>query len=656
MKKILSILLLFILLFAPSLSAAVPYKTWTASSNGSLIESKTAYTPLYTINDSYEEATDVFYYEGLVYVVDKTLAQVNVYQDGAKIDEIGSGVLVGPHGMYVKKDKIYVADAGANKVVIFDMQGNVIQTIGKPTEVYYGDNKFIPMNIAVDNTGNMFVACEGVSEGLVQFAPDGTFVGFFGGNEIPMTLGKSIQRLFYTDEMEASMPGLTAPTISNVTIDSNGVIYTTTKNGTPEVRKLNIIGTELNTLSAGEYGTNDMFVTEDGFIFTTNDGGQVNVYTPDMELLFGFGSSSSDKEQRGALQSGTAITVDEYKNIYVLDAKGKKVEVYAPTDETLMLYEAINLDSKGMYEESAPLWQELNEANVFSVMPYSALGKNAYKNGEYRQAIEYYKLAFNNQGVSDSFWEIRNDFIQSYLVYFIALVTILFAVFAILKKFVFKDKVKKERLPKVKAFFNFVKLYMLHPAEGVYQIKFKNQVDTKFLVIISTLFVLIVFILSNFSAYIFNVFKHTELLTAPGLFNLTLTFILLFTLLIVSHYLIVSIMEGEGSVSNIIKTTLLSLSPMIILLPLLFIVSYILSLNEDFIYNAIYFIAIVWTLICFIVSVQQLNNFTFKQTIKSIVLTLFTMLIIVIVLFVTAVLIKEVYTFVTDIIMEVLNV
>jgi tetratricopeptide (TPR) repeat protein/DNA-binding beta-propeller fold protein YncE len=106
--------------------------------------------------------------------------------DGHKRFEVGSsgdadGQLDSPKGIFLAKDKIYVADTGNARIQIFSRDGIYLDKVVNPGAV----NKKIfnePVQVAVDNSNNMFVLDKDAKQVLV-FAPDMNLLYRIGGEK-----------------------------------------------------------------------------------------------------------------------------------------------------------------------------------------------------------------------------------------------------------------------------------------------------------------------------------------------------------------------------------------------------------------------------------------------------------------------------------------
>ena len=119
------------------------------------------------------------------------------------------------------------------------------------------------------------------------------------------------------------------------------------------------------------------------------------------------------------------------------------------------------------------------------------------------------------------------------------------------------------------------------------------------------------------------------------------------------NYLVCTINEGEGTVKKIYTYFCYSLLPYIILTPISFALSHVLTKNEQFIITLIQFVLVAWVLIIGILGIKEVNNYTGKETFKVIALTLFTILIVSLLIFIIYVLWAQVFEFISAIYGEV---
>jgi phosphatidylserine synthase len=80
-----------------------------------------------------------------------------------------------------------------------------------------------------------------------------------------------------------------------------------------------------------------------------------------------------------------------------------------------------------------------------------------------------------------------------------------------------------------------------------------------------------------------------------------------------------------------------------------------LTYNESFIYTTLMFIAVAITVLYLIIMVKEIHFYDMKPTIANILISIFTALMILAVLFIVYLLLSEVWTLFSDVIRELIN-
>ncbi len=134
-----------------------------------------------------QKPTDVCVYKDKIYVADLKAGKIITFSksDYHFIDSLpnisdaaDTAFLHQPTNLTINNDIIYVTDFGEFNIKKYDLQGNFLGNIGS-----YGKatGQFVrPKGIAVDNSQNLYVVDAGF-ENVQIFAPDGKLLLFFGG-------------------------------------------------------------------------------------------------------------------------------------------------------------------------------------------------------------------------------------------------------------------------------------------------------------------------------------------------------------------------------------------------------------------------------------------------------------------------------------------
>ena len=114
-------------------------------------------------------------------------------------------------------------------------------------------------------------------------------------------------------------------------------------------------------------------------------------------------------------------------------------------------------------------------------------------------------------------------------------------------------------------------------------------------------------------------------------------------------YLVCTINEGEGTVKKIYTFFCYSLMPYIVLAPVVYLLSHVLTNNELFLTQMLTILIYGWIVVIAVIGVKEVNNFTMGQTVKVILLTAFTALILALLIFIIYVLWAQVFEFISAI-------
>lgn len=668
LKNILVLLTFIFILTTPTLvAAATPYKTYTVDGYGDVTETQTAYSPdkvITKIGDySFSTPQDmVVTDDGYIYVADTGNQRILVSDlDGNYVKTVGDGDLVTPTGIFVTDDKtLYVADKDGKKVVVYDSDDNKIAEYTKPDSPLYGDVDFKPEKIVVNSSGNMYIICEGNTNGIVQISPvdGGTFIGYFGTNYTSTSLLRIFQRMIFTDEQKAKMLANLPSTPTNMAIDDKGLIYTVTQGEQQDtLKKLNIAGNNMITPDA--FDELPAAVTTGNYdnIYVASQEGYIYEYTSEGEILFIFGGRDDGRSRIGLAGKVEAIGVDQNDSLYILDSEKQEIQIFKPTEFVNLLHQSLYLFGKGRYTESKEPLEQVLEMNSLFDYANMAMGRAYYQEENYEESLKYSRLAKDFEGYSDSFWEIRNECIRQYMM------SIFFGViaFVVLVKFIKRNKDKYKILikanEKLQKFYNieiikelrYSRYYLRHPFDGNYGIKNEKQVSyLSANIIIAS--VIILSILNKYACgFLLKTVRdgHYDIVGDVG------KVLLVFIILTSCNYLMCTINDGEARFKDLYCGYAYSLIPYVIFMPIVIILSNIVTYNEVFLVNFSTVFITVWIGILLFIALKELNDYSFKDTVKSIVLTLFTVLIVSLVAFILYVLFAQVFEFVIKISGEV---
>ena len=670
MKKLkqllMSSLVFLIVIFSIPLNVAaeVPYKTFTVDGNGDITETQTAYLPEKRLVQFGElmldQPEDMKIYDNLMYIADTGNSRIVVSDvDAESVHVIGEGILKKPVGLDVVNGSIYVADETLGQVLEFNLAGELVYTFERPTHPSFGKSApFTPSKVTADDRGNVYVISRGNSNGMIQLNKNtnNEFLGYFSPNMTSVSFLTSFRKLIFTEEQLSRMLNIIPNSPVNLTMDDEGLIYTITpQDNNNALKKLNMAGRNIISTRVQDRMVRGVTVGPYENVFTVSSNGLIYEFNREGKLLFVFGGKDTGQQRLGLFTQVSAIEVDDQNTLYVLDQSKGEVQMFKSTEFADKVHEALILYQDGNYLESKDIWEEVLKVNSLFDFANLGMGEAHFREENYAEALESYKLSRNIPGYSDAFWELRNVQIRENIIPFLA---ILLALIVVIKSFKwfnkkypikvyndFKDYIKDKALYKQLRYSIY---YMKHPVDGSYGIKREKQTSNLSVFIIATLALLIAVFSKYFTGFIFSTVRPGEFTVASDLIITVIGFMFIAT----ATYLVCTINDGESNYRQLIHGFVYSLTPYILIKPIVVFMSNYFTLNEAFLLSFTDLIIFAWVVTLIFVAIRELNNYENKETIKIILLSIFTIFIGLLIIFVLFLLVNQLLDFIKAIFRE----
>lgn len=678
--RILSVCLIFIMsliltkvkTFATSEITNDAYDTFTIGLDYNLVSSPLAYEGINVINPGLGDARDIYIdKDDIVYICDKELKCIISYNPNTKTyNKIGEDVLKGPTGVFVSSNEIiYVCDYESKTVVTFDKLGNVLRTYSRPTEALFGENsQFRPTKIVVDRMNNLYITSDGNGNGIIQLNQNGEFMGYFGPNNVNLTLSLFLKRLVLSKEDRETYASLIPKATTNLAIDNKNIIYTIIdKELGVSLKKYNISG--INVLPKNSFFEStyqDITIDDEGFIYTVsnNKNGCIQVMDQEGTLLFQFGTIKTGGVIIGEFEKVTGIAIDSNKKMWVLDGGGKNIQVFSKTEFSETVTKAILAYNNGLYEEAKEHYLEIINKNASFVTAYVGLGKIEQRLQNYEEALEYFKLSNYKSGYSEVYWELRDDFLSHNLTIIVFIIIFVLLLSIIYKKMMKKESSKlaitinntKENI-KTSKFLNSNMIHEIkylikilrHPKDTFYDIKFHLKIRVR-----TALLVLVLFALINiFGDYFIRSYLFINV--NPSKINFVielLRFGLIIVIFVIGNYLISTLQGGEGFFRDILIGAIFSFAPVILFKLPIDIISNVLTYNEAYLYDIANYFIWIWSFVNLLLMIKEIHNYSVKQLIVNILLTIISVVIMIILFLVLYILSMQLFEFIVGIINE----
>lgn len=377
-----------------------------------------------------------------------------------------------PYGIFVDEDDImYIADRDNQRIIKCGLDCQIITEYVKPDTELYTSVSFYCTKVLVDAAKNVYVICPAVNKGAIMFSAAGAFMGYYGANRVEVTaeaIRNKIWRKFASDDQIASLTNITPVEYANFAIDDEGFIYTVTEVAdvsTDAVKKMNPAGYNIleSTTNAADMVFGDqMSVTYSGTTYSTRltditvgDNGVINIldytsgrifqYDEECNLLFIFGCDQEGQE--GGFDNPNAIEC--YGDlVYVLDGRNNDITVFEETLFGEYVHEAVRLYNDGLYEDALDLWYEVIKRDGNFTLAYSAIGKALLNQGEYEEAMKYFKIAFNDTDYDRAFESWRQDILRDNFTLMIIVIIVVIVAIWVISALQKKGKIPKKLISK----------------------------------------------------------------------------------------------------------------------------------------------------------------------------------------------------------------
>lgn len=584
--------------------------------------------------------------------------------------------------------RIYVCDTGASRIVTFTLEGEFASIIEKPeSNLMEDDAIYRPVAIAVDAYDRLFVVSSETTEGVIVMTNEGEFTGFIGAQQTVLSLWDQIWRRFQTEEQRAQALSVVSYPYNNIDINERGFIYATihakeltvqmtnaitsksTEGTYAPCKLLNPAGDEIMRRNgfwppAGEIDFKNEFQEKlDGIsqvvdvacgpeqTWTIVDYKRNKLYTYDYDgnLLFAFGDSG---EQLGNMFNIQSITY-QGDTLLVLygSAETMNFTVFNRTEYGDVLIQALHHQNTRQYSLAIEDWKEILMRNSNYDAAYIGIGQALFRNGEYEEALEYYKSAYDTENYSVAYKELRKEWMSKFFI----LIPIVIIVICILlvKFFRYAAKVNAKaavagRKVTFKEEILFVFHLIFHPFDAFYDLKHEKRGSVRAAFVFLALTVVALFYRSIGTGYIMNpqgnystIFMQLLVVAVP---------VLLFA---VANWCLTTLFEGEGKFRDIFVAIGYSVIPIpLTMIPATIASNFVVSGETD-ILTLIITLGFIWAGLLIFFGMMVTHDYSIVKNIATTLGTVVGMVFIMFLGILFTSLVVDMVSFVTDITSEV---
>lgn len=620
--------------------------------------------------------------DGRIFMVDSVESRMNVLDGSGNfiqsvkllrnpdgkiaLDENGNQlVLTNPEGIWVheKEQEIYIADTGAGRIVVLNLNDySLKRIIGKP-ENLSGDTVFKPSKITVDLADRIYVVIQSSYEGILGLTREGEFSGYYGVNVPVFSFMDYFWKSIASDEQKAQMSKTYAPAFNNITLDGEGFVMAVTydmsardvvfrlnskgENVLREKENLSVVGdiwylhqddpfSQFVDIAVTDYGT---------YAVLDRTKGRVFLYNFDGELLNVFGSTGNLK---GEYKEPTAIAWLGNR-LVTADKTLKCIYILAPTAFGQAVLEGNESYYFGRWDEALISFEKAVALNANYEVAYSGIGKNYLMKDDYKTAMYYFKLGNNREFYSKAYNGYRGQWLEDHFGVIMGILALLIAAIVWSEIMYHRNRgIKKPKEVNTESKLYYIKYSLIHPFDAFYEIRFRGRGSLLFAVISLVLFGILQCVSCQYTGFVMNMVE-VDSMNSLSVFA---TWVSGFVLFIVSNWAVTTLLNGKGGIADITEVIGYSLIPVEVTMILRIVLSNFVILEEAMIVNVIAGVGIVWFLFMVVAGLCVIHEYSFGKTIASVLLTFVAAAIIIFlgVLFFT--LVEQMVTFVMDVAKE----
>ena len=576
-------------------------------------------------------------------------------------------------GIYYNDGVIYVCNTAGANIYMIDSDGNLLDTITLPdSNLIPDDFAFKPTKITRDANGYMYVVSEGCYYGALLYAPDRTFLGFYGANTVSATVASVLtnisNRLFPNAEKHANSIKKLPFSFVDVLVDEEGFVYTcngftdlTTAARNAQIRRLspgagtNILNSEVNFTdteivwidSFYKQDICDIDIDSEGFIYALESCyDKVFVYDSDCRVLTVFGGGMGKADQVGTFSNATAMLVrDDGEQILVADSDTNYITVFRRNAYGEQVRELDALTIGGDYGSIKEGWLDVIRQDANSQLAYSGLANAYLEEEDYKTALYYAKLGYDKDTYAVAFEYVRKDFISdNFTLVFLVLVVVVIGAIA----FMFITNKKKIVFIKNQS-VNLMLSTAIHPSNCFTDIKEKKLGSVSLSLLLIVLFYVVTVLKKIAGGFLFSNYD-------PASFNSIFVLVRsvgLVVLWIAANWLVCTLLGGKGKLKEIMIVTCYSLQPLILEGVLYIVLSNVLLPAEAGFLKILTALAFIYFAIMLIIGMLKIHDYSMGRFLGTSVLTVVGMAIIIFLIIMLVILVQQFGAFVITLVTEI---
>lgn len=571
-----------------------------------------------------------------------------------------------PTGVVSVNGRIYISDSQNGRIVVLDETTLETKDVfEKPVVSVLGNSySYVPIKIAVDYAGRIYIIAKGINKGLMQLSKTGEFESFIGAPKVSLSLQDMLFRKIFSKSMREKLIKSVPTEYNALSIDQEGFIYVTSQStNISPIGRLNGQGTDVLKFAYkhpdGDQGYLDLsnqtvstlFVDiiprkDGGYYALDANKGRVFAYDQQGVLLYLFGSIGS---QSGSFYAPTALEYID-NSIIVVDKSLNNINIFHLSNFGNSVNDAIKLHEKGAYKEEKTAWENVLRLCSNYDIAYINLAKIDIMEGNYKPAMQSLASVGEKKNYAVAFKKNRIEIIKkwfNWIVFGLVLLIILLITYFKL--------IKKMRWYKNFSDILFIKelkysLYtIIHPFDGFWDIKREKRGSMRVAVTFFVIFTVLYGVRARYSGYLFMIKPYSKVNVLISISSIMIPILLW----VVSNWCFTTLMDGKGTLKDIFISTGYSLVPYILFSPLLLLMSHVMTIEEGAFYTYFDGVIWIWVLILMFFGMMMTHDYSLGKSMLTLLLTIVGICLILFIILLFSNLINEIYIYIYNIYKEI---
>lgn len=655
--KIICITIVALMLFSITAYASndLSYDGYNYDAYGTSTPAPEGYEPIMKIRGedlpcgAFNAPEDIFYAkDGRIYVADTGNNRIVIFNSNFEFVQTISEITIDgasqpiekPNGIFVINGNMYIVQSELQRVLRTDMNGVVLSQFLRPvSDIFSDEMTYTPIKVLVNNSGTVYVLVKNFVYGALTYSPEGEFLNYYGSNKVTANLEvlldyfwKQIMSKEQIDQMKRYVP----TEYANFCIDDENFIYTVTKGvRTQQVRRLNTLGD--NVLPSYERNISSH----------TDNFGDI-----ERQKMDGIWTSNSFVD----------IAVDSEGFINVLDQENGRIFQFDPESRLMHIFggnaksgygfaKATSIETIG--ELIAVVDQEKNTINIFRPTEYGNIVKKAvmlYNDGFYSEASaaweeiiarnRNFELAYDGLGKAAfeageyqkamKYYKLAysregySDAFKEYRAEWLR-VAIPYIATGLVVLFIAFAILRRKFTFK----FGFTKSdtvqVLFHPSDVLFEMKYHKRFKTSLVFVVLALMFVSLICSRQLTAFTFN---HNNV-EEGNMLVVLLVMLIVYIAFCTVNWCLTSLLDGKGGFKEIACSTCYALIPYIVSTYVNVILSYFVTIDEGMFITIISAVGFLWSAVLLVSAFKTIHEYSFSKALISILLTIVGVIIVI---------------------------